>query len=197
MEKYGLGTPATRARILEVLLAREYVRREKKTLVSTDKGQHLLRVLPDTLQSPDLTGQWEARLEAIAAGQDNARDFVQDMRQLTQDVVDTARHQTGEGIATPSALGPCPLCHQGEVRPTAKGWGCSRWKDHGCRFVIWKTIAGKTLTAAQIKVLLAGQTTKPLKGFKSKAGKSFDARLKLDGPEARVTFVFDPRPSAS
>lgn len=192
MEKYGLGTPATRARILEVLLTREYVRRDKKTLVSTDKGQHLLHVLPDTLKSPDLTGDWEARLEAIADAADDPRAFLGDIRQLTQAIVDAARHQTGEGIQTPSGFGTCPVCQTGEVRETAKGWGCSRWKE-GCKFVIWKTVAHKKLTAAQVKTLLAGKTTPVLKGFKSNAGKPFEAQLKLDGPDKRVTFVFPPR----
>jgi len=192
MEKYGLGTPATRARILEVLLQREYIRREKKTLISTDKGQHLLRVLPESLQSPDLTGGGGARLEAIPKTADNPQDFLADIRQLTQDVVEAARHQTREGIQTPSDFGKCPLCKKGEIRETTKGWGCSEWKD-GCGFVIWKTVAGKKLTATQVKALLAGKPTAVIKGFKSKAGKSFDARLKLDGPEGRVTFEFEPR----
>lgn len=196
MEKYGLGTPATRARILEVLLTREYVRRDKKTLVSTDKGQHLLHVLPDTLKSPDLTGDWEARLEAIADAADDPRAFLGDIRQLTQAIVDAARHQTGEGIQTPSGFGTCPVCQTGEVRETAKGWGCSRWKE-GCKFVIWKTVAHKKLTAAQVKTLLAGKTTSVLKGFKSNAGKPFEAQLKLDGPDKRVTFVFPPRATAA
>lgn len=192
MEKYGLGTPATRARILETLLAREYVRREKKTLVSTDKGQHLLRVLPDTLQSPDLTGAWEARLEAIAEAAEDPRAFLADIRQLTRELVEAARRQSGEGTQTPGDWGSCPLCQQGRIRETAKGWGCSRWTA-GCRFTIWKTVAGKKLTATQARTLLAGQTTALIKGFKSKAGKAFDARLKLDGPDAKVTFVFQPR----
>ncbi|NMP24422.1 DNA topoisomerase [Sulfobacillus harzensis] len=196
MEKYGLGTPATRARTLEVLLAREYIRREKKTLVSTDKGQRLLRVLPETLQSPDLTGAWEARLEAIAESSDDPRAFLGDIRQLTQDVVDAARHQTGEGIQTPSAFGQCPLCKKGEIRESPKGWGCSEWKD-GCRFMIWKIVAGKKLTATQVKTLLSGKTTAVIKGFKSKAGKSFDARLKLDGPEGRVAFEFETRSAST
>ncbi|NMP22638.1 type IA DNA topoisomerase [Sulfobacillus harzensis] len=196
MEKYGLGTSATRARILEVLLTREYIRRQKKTLVSTDKGQRLLRVLPETLQSPDLTGAWEARLEAIAEASDDPRAFLGDIRQFTQDVVDAARHQTGEGIHMPSAFGQCPLCKKGEIRESPKGWGCSEWKD-GCRFMIWKTVAGKKLTATQVKTLLAGKTTAVIKGFKSKAGKSFDARLKLDGPDGRVAFEFETRATAS
>ncbi len=192
MEKYGLGTPATRARILEVLLARDYVRREKKRLISTDKARQLLQVLPETLQSPDLTRAWETRLEAIAQGSEDPRHFLTDIRQLTQEVVDTTRqHPAGTMAPSVTDWGPCPVCHQGQIRENAKGWGCSRWKE-GCRFMIWKTIAGKRLTATQVKTLLAGKPTGVLKGFQSKAGKAFDAQLTLDGD--RIAFVFAPRP---
>jgi DNA topoisomerase-3 len=187
MEKHGLGTPATRARILEVLLAREYVRRDKKALISTEKGQHLLQVLPDILRAPDLTGEWEARLEAIATGHENAADFLAAIHHLTRDVVEAARTQTREALADPRTLGPCPVCHHGEIVLGRKAWGCSRWKE-GCPFTIWKTVAGKKLTEAQVKTLLSGQPTPVLKGFKSKAGKAFDARLQLDN--GKVVFVF-------
>ena len=215
LEKYSLGTPATRARILEVLLQRGYIRRDKKALVSTDKGQHLLRVVPDLLQSPDLTGDWEQRLEAMAAGSGDMPAFQAEIRQLAQDVVAHAHGQTrdttvsgassasnGSPTASPSSppdatasLGPCPVCHTGFVQPSAKGWGCSRWKE-GCRFIIWKTVAGKRLTMSQVKTLLAGKTTALLKGFQSKTGKAFDAQLRWDPTAARVTFVF-PVPSSS
>ncbi len=187
MEKHGLGTPATRARILEVLLAREYVRRDKKALVSTEKGQHLLQVLPEILRAPDLTGEWEARLEAIATGQENAAAFLADIHHLTRDVVEAARTQTREVLAAPRTLGPCPVCHQGEILQGRKAWGCSRWKE-GCTFTIWKTVASKKLTENQVKTLLSGRPTTVLKGFKSKAGKAFDARLKLQ--DGKVVFVF-------
>ncbi|MCY0900527.1 MAG: DNA topoisomerase, partial [Firmicutes bacterium] len=91
MEQKGLGTPATRARIVETLIQRGYVERVKKTLKSTDKGQHVLRVVPERLQSPDLTGQWDARLEAIAHGHEDARRFLADIRQFTREIVETAR----------------------------------------------------------------------------------------------------------
>lgn len=191
MEKYGLGTPATRARIVEVLLTREYVRREKKTLVSTEKGQRLLRVLPAPLQSPDLTGAWEARLEAIAQATEDPRAFLQDICHLTIDVVQQARQQTGERIAGSDSVRVCPICGQGTLRETSKGWGCSRWQD-GCRFGVWNTVANKRLTAQQIQTLLAGRTTGLIHGFTSKTGKRFDARLRLDPTSGRVVFVFDP-----
>ena len=189
MEKHGLGTPATRARILEVLLAREYVHRDKKALISTEKGQHLLQVVPASAQSPDLTGEWEARLEAIATGHENAADFLTGIREYTQKLIAQVQAQTPQIIGSAS-LGACPLCHHGVILSGKKGWGCSRWRE-GCAFTIWKTVAGKKLTEAQAKTLLSGQPTAVLKGFKSKAGKAFDARLKLDN--GKVVFVFEKK----
>lgn len=196
MEKYGLGTPATRSRIIEVLLAREYVRREKKTMVSTEKAQQLLQVLPETVQSPDLTGSWEARLEAIAEGQENPQAFLADIRQLTQELVDQARQQTGGAVAAPTSIGTCPVCQQGIIVESAKGWGCSRWKE-GCHFTLWKTIAHKKITVAQAKVLLSGKPTALIHGFQSKTGKPFDAQLQWDSKAGRVQFLFPSRTATS
>ncbi len=189
MEKHRLGTPATRARILEVLLARDYIRREKKTLISTEKGQALLQVVPNSVQSPDLTGQWEAQLDAIADGSGSVNDFMQGIRQYTQQIVQEARGQPAQTIG--SSLGRCPVCHQGQILRGKKAWGCSRWKE-GCTFTIWKEVAGKKLTEAQVKTLLAGKPTGLLKGFRSKAGKPFTARLQLD-PNGKVVFVFEKK----
>ena len=189
MEKHHLGTPATRAHILEVLLTREYIRREKKTLVSTEKGQALLTVVPNSVQSPDLTGQWEAQLDAIAAGSGSAQAFLRSIKQYTQQIVREAQSQQAHTIG--SNWGPCPVCRQGQILSGKKAWGCSRWKE-GCTFTIWKTIAGKTLTETQVKTLLAGKTTGLLKGFRSKAGKPFTARLQLDS-NGKVVFVFEKK----
>ncbi|PSR34090.1 MAG: DNA topoisomerase III [Sulfobacillus benefaciens] len=188
MEKHGLGTPATRARILEVLLLREYVKRVKKTLVSTDKGRALLSVVPEDLQNPELTGNWESRLENIAAGTESADRFLADIRSYTQNLVAVAKQQSRTSVA-PDDLGPCPMCSIGRVVAGKKGWGCSRWRD-GCSFTIWREIAGKRLTETQLKTLLAGKTTALLKGFKSKNGKSFSARLRWNRDSHTVDFIF-------
>lgn len=189
MEKHGLGTPATRARIVEVLLARDYVARVKKTLESTDKGKALLTLVPETIQSPELTGVWESRLEAVAEGSGDAVSFMQDIRAYTSTLVETARAQESRTLVA-TTLGVCPLCRQGQVVQGRKAYGCSRWRE-GCKFTIWSTIAGKKITVAQVKKLLAGQTIGPLKGFKSKAGRAFSARLRLDLESMRVEFVFE------
>ncbi len=208
MEKHGLGTLATRARIIEVLLHRGYVIRQKQAIISTTKGQALLAVVPEAIQSPDLTGQWEAQLEAIAQGTGNPHTFLTAIRDYTRTLVAIAQAQTAaasaptsSGFSAPTGsagvsdatFGSCPACSQGVIQVTAKGWGCSRWRD-GCRFMIWKVVAGKTLTASQVKTLLAGKPTRELQGFRSKAGKTFAARLLLAGD--RVTFVFDAPPKS-
>lgn len=190
MEKHGLGTPATRARIVEVLLLRGYVTRQKKTVISTEKGRALLKVVPETVQSPELTGQWEAKLDAIAAGKEKAEGFIQAIRAYTQHIVQAAQRQTAAAIGTD--LGSCPICQTGRIVAGNKGWGCSRWRD-GCHFAIWHEVAGKKLSEAQVKTLLAGKTTSEIKGFKSKAGKGFSAKLKLETTTGKVEFVFAPR----
>ncbi len=187
MEKHGLGTPATRARIVEVLLIRNYVERQKKTVVSTEKGRALLKVVPATAQSPELTGQWEAHLDAIAAGTGKAGDFMQAIRVYTQELVMAAQGQAATAVGTD--LGACPVCQTGHIVASKKGWGCSHWRE-GCSFTIWKTVAGKALTATDVKSLLAGKTTREIRGFTSKAGKPFSAQLTLNKTTGAVAFVF-------
>lgn len=202
MEKHGLGTPATRAGILDTLVRRAYAARDQKTLVSTAKGRALLQVAPPALQSPDLTGDWEGQLEAIARGAGDAGAFVQSIRAYTADVVAAVREQAAtvvaaspDGAREPStALGACPICHEGQVVATPKGWGCSRWKA-GCAFTIWRTVAKKRLTERQVATLLAGKATGVLKGFKNRAGQPFSARLTL--VEGRITFVFGGQPPSA
>jgi len=191
MEKHGLGTPATRARIVEVLVQRGYVERSKKTLQSTDKGRRLLALLPDAIHSPELTGQWEQQLEAIAQGRGDAAVFLAGIRHFTQDIVAQARSQHAQAVA--NDWGPCPVCREGRVIEGKKAWGCSRWKE-GCRFAIWKEVAGKRLSVTHVKALLAGQPTPEIKGFRGKSGQAFAARLRLDAA-GRVVFVFEsPKP---
>ncbi len=192
MEKHGLGTPATRSRIVEVLLDRDYVVRRKKLIETTDKGRQLLEVVPDTIQSPDLTGGWEKILEDVAVGSESRVEFIKAIRAYTKELVEAAHEQKASTIAE-SDLGLCPLCQRGRVVSNAKGWGCSRWRE-GCRFMIWRTVAGKKLSEAQVKTLLAGKMTAELKGFKSKSGKKFQAKLRLNAESGRVEFVFRTAP---
>jgi DNA topoisomerase-3 len=144
------------------------------------------------------TGEWEARLRQIEGGAGSAEDFLHGIADLTRRIV---RDVAGQERVAPAAatgkeaIGKCPRCG-GDVIEGRKGFGCANWRPEagGCKWVIWKEVAGKTLTAAVARELLqGGETTKAVKGFKSKVGKVFDARLRLDRESGRVSFVFEDR----
>jgi len=195
MKHSGLGTPATRAAIIERLLKTRYMERHKKELVPTQKGIDLVAQVEEELRNPALTAEWEQRLKDIEEGKLAADVFeaeiVSHLKTLLPRVFGAAPFTT----APSTGLGACPLCGQGIVRETAKAYGCSRWKE-GCTFTIWKTIAGKSISASQAQELLVRKKTRKLKGFTSKTGKKFDAALALD-ESFKVTFVFDTPPSSS
>jgi len=312
LKERGLGTPATRAAIIETLLARGYVVRDGKALAATDAGRYLVAIVQDRgLKSPELTGEWEAKLREIERGRLDPGRFMGEIVRYTGEVIrsgesapaDEARlgdcprcgrpviagrkgfgcsgwregcpfvlmpehrgrplaegqvrdllrrravlqpgesgavllYLTEAGVLTdvpvpagepprrpgmpdrgrpggrstpgkprrepkgarpaggetggPAAafaavpLGPCPLC-KSEVIEQAKSYGCSGWRS-GCQFKIWKTIAGKTISVRSAQALLKKGKSPLLKGFASKAGKAFDARLKLEGGEVRFDF---------
>ena len=299
----GLGTPATRAAIIETLLKRRYIRRDKKKLFATDLGRYLVAIVHDVdLKSPELTGQWEAKLRDIETGGLESEQFMNEITQYTTRIIrkaevepidenswgrcprcgcpiiqgnrgygcsawkdgckfvlwssykgrelspadirellqrrvllrpieisgagrvilsltrtgevteiatPTPEQQAGEinrkrsgnarsrkhstkgrtedsVVAAPASLGNCPQC-AAEVREQPRSYSCSGWKQ-GCKFVIWKVIAGKKISIRTAKTLLAKGQTKPLKGFKSKDGKPFEARLKLVEGEVRLDY---------
>lgn len=305
LKEKGIGTPATRAAIIETLLKRQYIEREKKNLLATDLGRYLIAIVRDRdLKSPELTGQWEAKLRQIESGGLEPERFMEAIAKYTAQIIRSsevavvdhqrwgdcprcggqviqgnrgygcsawkngcqfvlwptykdrelevseirellqhgvlqrpielagvgqiilsmtdsgaitdipvpegkprsskvkrkpsggtrtrkrsARHAQDNAVATPSAgLGNCPLCGA-EVREQQKSYSCSGWKQ-GCKFAIWKTTAGKKISSRMAQTLLTKGQTSRLKGFRSKAGKAFDARLKLiDG---KVQFDFSP-----
>ena len=200
MRERGLGTPATRAGIIEVLVHREYVRREKRVLVPTERGEVLVGLAPAELRDVATTGDWEARLRQIESGAASAADFLHGIADLTrrmvQDVAGQERAAPAAGVR--ATVGTCPTCGAPVVEGR-KGFGCSRWRDAdgGCKWVLGKEVAHKTLTAAQARELLAnGETSREVRGFRSKAGKEFAARLRMDRGSGRVTFVFDTPRSA-
>jgi DNA topoisomerase III len=196
MKESGLGTPATRAAIIERLIKVGYVEREKKALVPTGKGRALISLLGESaLSSPELTGQWERRLAEMERGAEKRPDFMADIGGFTTSLVEGVRTMEGERLASPSGnrepLGACPKCGSPVVE-TKKAYGCSAWKTSGCDFAIWKQVSGKRLSEGLAKQLLAKGRTGQLKGFRSKAGKPYSAALKLDG-DNRVRLDFGER----
>ncbi len=149
LKERGLGTPATRAAIIETLLARGYVTREKKALVATDAGRYLVALVRDRgLKSAELTGEWEAKLREIERGRLDAAQFMAEIVRYTGEIVRTSAEVTIDE----NRLGECPRCGR-PVIEGKRGFGCSGWRE-GCPFVLWKEHRGRTWELAQVRELL-------------------------------------------
>ena len=277
LKNKGIGTPATRAQIIETLLHRKYIERQKKNLRATDSGRHLISIVQDErLKSPELTGEWETNLKSMEKGEYDPVKFMDDVVSHTKLLI----NQSQNGVTT-SELGPCPLCKSpvikgrehygcsewkagcrfvlrrdslgadifpgiasellrnrstlkpvlmtidgnplfgtitlqddgsltyermqviksgkgkdvlgpcpvcgGDIVAGDKAFGCSNWQN-GCRFKIWKKIANKSVSKIVAKKILADGESEMIEGFKSRAGKSFSAKLKIVGDDIKFEF---------
>ncbi len=173
----GLGTPATRAATIETLLSRGYAARRAKSLVATPLGSDLIEKLPvAALTSPQLTAEWEQRLARIAAGDETLDRFLSDLRAATRAMVESLKALPE---SAPQALS-CPRC------PDTADVLKSRVRCKNCGFVLERRIAGRTLSPAELTALFSGGTGL-LRGFRSRKGKTFSARLRL-GTSGEVDF---------
>jgi DNA topoisomerase-3 len=184
MKDSGIGTPATRAAIIERLLQVGYIERDARALVVTEKGLNVIRLLGEhAITSPSLTGEWEHRLANIETGIDTRKRFMSDIEQFARATVEELDAKLKDVRIPRANLGPCPVCGHSIVE-NRKGYSCWARDDPGCGFVIWKAKAGKTLPLSIARELIkTGRTEKPVPGFKSRAGKSFRARLALEQTE--------------
>ena len=201
MKERGLGTPATRAETIETLIRREYIERAGKELQPTPKGLQVITMLEEhPLTSPELTGDWEKRLTDIEHGRDGREKFIKDIEGFARATVEQIAALDKEKLRPERVeLGPCPRCgaETGEIiRENSRAYGCTSWKskeETGCGFVIWKRVAGRTLTPEVARQLIEeGRTRDVISGFRSKAGKPFRARLVLNS-EGKVEFDFPAR----
>jgi DNA topoisomerase III len=184
MKESGIGTPATRAAIIERLLQVAYIERDGRALVVTEKGLNVIRLLGEhALTSPGLTGEWEHRLAKIETGADSREAFMGDIVKFT-DATITELDTNLKDVRIPRAnLGPCPVCGH-DIIENRKGYSCWSRDDPGCGFVIWKSKAGKQLPIVVARELIkTGRTEKPVTGFKGRSGKSFRSRLALQQSE--------------
>ncbi|TMK94750.1 MAG: DNA topoisomerase III, partial [Actinobacteria bacterium] len=197
MKERGLGTPATRAETIETLIRREYVERVGKDLQATPKGLQVITMLEEhRLTSPELTGNWEKELSDIEHGKGDRTKFMREIEDFTRETVEQIAALDKEKLRPERVeLGPCPRCGE-TIRENSRAYGCTSWKSReepGCGFVIWKRVAGRTLTPEVARQLLEeGRTREVLSGFRSKNGKPFRARLVLNG-EGKIEFEFPAR----
>ena len=195
MKDTGLGTPATRASIIETLIKRDYIKREKKTLLPTEKGLAVYDLVKDKkIAQAELTGLWEKRLEEIRSGA-SVSEFKNEIKEYTKSITQELL-QAGKGLTNFIEEQPaegdviCPICKKRSIRFGEKAAGCTGFRT-GCNFVVWRTMSEKKLSDNQIKTLIEKGKTPVIKGFKSKSGKSFDAALFI--ANGKVHFIFEPK----
>lgn len=149
LKEKGIGTPATRASIIEVLIKRKYIERSGKLLKATDLGRYLIALIQDpNLKSPELTGEWESKLKEIEKGKYSARDFMDKIGQFTTELI----RDSGIFTLNHNIYGECPKCKSPIIKGN-KGFGCSKWKE-GCSYVLWRQYKEMELNDQQIRALL-------------------------------------------
>ena len=184
----GIGTPATRASIIETLFARDYVRREKKSLVPTDKGLAVYQIVKDKrIADVEMTGQWETALAKIESGEMNPDTFRKGIEvyaaQITEELL-----QVQVSVADGGHI-PCPKCRSGRILLYPKVAKCS---NVDCGLTVFRGKGEKQLTDSQITDLVTKGKTSLIKGFRSRDGKPFDAYLTFD-KDFRIVYGFPPR----
>jgi DNA topoisomerase III len=192
MKDSGIGTPATRAAIIERLIQVGYVEREGRALHATEKGIQVISLLgAHPLTSAEMTGDWELRLARIAQGEDTRPAFMSDIEKFTTETVAELDKLKGVKIERAN-LGPCPVCGR-DVIENRKGYSCWSKDDPGCGFVIWKKKANKILPTQVVKELMeTRKTAKPVTGFRGRSGRTFSAKLALEqGEDGKWRVEFD------
>ncbi len=174
MKDSGLGTPATRAAIIERLLTVGYIVRKGKTLVPTEKGRKLIEVVPNEMRSPQTTGKWEKGLSSIAKGNMTEERFMASIRRYVQFLIQDAASGRRADVVFPeeqirgkkrknNAFGKCPLCGR-DILENTKSFYCAGWKS-GCKFSLWKDSLkpyGLELDGGMVKLLLKNGKTEPM-----------------------------------
>ncbi len=189
MSAKGLGTPATRASIIEGLVYENYLQRVGRELHPTAKAFSLITLLrglkvPE-LTSPELTGDWEFKLRQIEQGKLKRNSFMEEIAAMTRHMVEQAKSHRGETISGDFSTlkSPCPKCG-GVVHETYKKFQCQK-----CDFALWKILAGRQFEIAEMEALITKREIGPLQGFRSKMGRLFDANIKLTD-ELEMKFDF-------
>src|SRR5688572_29371238 len=191
MSAKGLGTPATRAAIIEGLIYENYIARAGRELQATAKGISLITLLRglgiNELVSPELTGDWEFRLKQMERGELQRPEFMKQIVDMTRNIVGKTKQYESDTVPGDFATlkTPCPKCG-GEIRENYKKFQCG---NPSCDFSLWRIVAGRQMEPQEIEELIANKKVGPLQGFKSKMGRPFAAIIKMS-PEGKAEFDF-------
>src|SRR5256714_3792307 len=191
MAQNGLGTPATRAAIIEGLIYQEYVRRQGRELIATAKGMALITLLRgigvSALCSPEMTGEWEHKLKQIQQGEMKRKEFMAQIKDFTREIVEKAKAFEGDSVTgnfAPLEV-KCPKCGDGPFDEDYR-----TFKSRSCGLIVWKTMAGRLFEDGEVDTLLQEGKVGPLEGFRSKMGRPFTASVRL-GEEFKPAFEFE------
>jgi DNA topoisomerase-3 len=191
MAEKGLGTPATRAAIIEGLILESYIYREGRELIPTPKAFHLLDTLKmlqiNGLTSPEMTGEWEYKLKQIEQSKLSREVFMREIEQFTRDIVERTKGFDEEKVGTKPFDAIDPFSGEGMIETLRD------FRSPDGTLQIRKAIAGRMIDPEEVKILLKDRFIGPLDGFKSRLGRPFSAALKLTD-EKKLEFAFDPTP---
>ena len=186
MAECGIGTPATRANIIETLILRDYIRREKKSIIPTEKGLAVYEIVKDKkIANAEMTGSWELALAAIEAGKMPADKFSQGINSYVETICEELLSLSSDQESYP--VYHCPKCGQQSVGIYAKVAKC---RHESCGFHVFREVCGIHLSEDNIRDLISSGRTPILKGLTNKAGKNFNARLVLKD-DYTTTFEFE------
>ena len=186
MAACGIGTPATRANIIETLILRDYIRRDKKSIIPTEKGLAVYEIVKDKkIANAEMTGSWELALAAIEAGKMPSERFAQGINSYVETICEELLSHSPEQKSYP--VYRCPKCGQQSVGIYAKVAKC---RHETCGFHVFREVCGIHLSEDNIRDLISSGRTPILKGLTSKAGKKFNARLVL-GEDYATSFDFE------
>jgi DNA topoisomerase-3 len=193
MGEKGLGTPATRAQVIEGLIYEDYVHRSGRELQPTPKASSLLFALRhfgiNELSSPELTGNWEFKLKQMEHGNLPRSEFMNHIVDLTREMVSRIKQGNIPDTAFRTLNTPCPKCG-GKVQENYRKFKCQK-----CDFSIWKVVSSREFAPEEIETLIVKRSVGPFTGFRSRAGKPFAAVVRLS-PEFRAEFDFGPQTGA-
>ena len=182
VEKKGLGTPATRAAIIETLVKRGYVERKGKQLIPTDKGRRVIDVVPETVRSAKMTAEWETTLQRIAKGQASDEEFLTEIIEFTKQLVRDNRTEATKSdnpfrFSRLPVIGKCPNCGK-NVYSFPRSYACEDNSER-CGFFMRKEIWGKEISETQAKRVIEKGSSITLKGFTTKRGDVVSGKLVL------------------